>query len=175
MLIQVQGMSGRQEAGNRFQRWILFLLFCLPPLVQILLPLSLYRPPPLFLCLFLKLFQMERRRERVSRGLLLITLLLLLLYNLLIFPRSTVMRPSNNEKGEYFTTGDSLDSQTRDSEAENKGKDLQNRDSEAKNKAKPDELESARQTNKLRLQHLERACEEVDNHYIFWCKALWPF
>ena len=125
------------------------------PLVQILLPLSLYRPPPLFLCL--NLFQMERRRERVSRGLLLITLLLLLLYNLLIFPRPTVKRPSN-EKGEYFTTGDS---QTRDSWAENKGEDVQNRDSEAKNKAKPDELESARQTNKLRLQHLERACEEV--------------
>ena len=174
MLIQVQGMSGRQEAGNRFQRWILFLLFCLPPLVQILLPLSLYRPPPLFLCLFLKLFQMERRRERVSRGLLLITLLLLLLYNILIFPRPTVKRPSNEKEG-YFTTGDTLDSQTRHSEAENKGEDVQNRDSEAKNKAKPDELESARQTNKLRLQHLERACEEVDNHYIFWCKALWPF
>ena len=74
--------------------------------------------------------------------------------------RNTVEKPSN-EKGEYFTTGDSLDSQTRDSWAENKGEDVQNKDSEAKNKAKPDELESARQTNKLRLQHLERACEEV--------------
>ena len=110
---------------------------------------------------------MERRRERVSRGLLLITLLLLLLYNLLIFPRPTVEKPSNNEKGEYFTTGDSLDSQTRHSWAENKGKDVQNRDSEAKNKAKPDELESARQTNKLRLQHLERACEEVGNGQLY--------
>ena len=124
-------------------------------------------PPPLFLYLFLKLFQMERRRERVSRGLLLITLLLLLLYNLLIFPRPTVEKPSNNEKGEYFTTGDSLDSQTRHSWAENKGEDVQNRDSEAKNKAKPDELESARQTNKLRLQHLERACEEVGNGQLY--------
>ena len=79
--------------------------------------------------------------------------------------RNTVEKPSN-EKGEYFTTGDSLDSQTRDSWAENKGEDVQNKDSEAKNKAKPDELESARQTNKLRLQHLERACEEVDINYI---------
>ena len=96
----------------------------------------------------------------MSRGLLLITLLLLLLYNILIFPRPTVKRPSNEKEG-YFTTGDTLDSQTRHSEAENKGEDVQNRDSEAKNKAKPDELESARQTNKLRLQHLERACDEV--------------
>ena len=111
---------------------------------------------------------MERRRERVSRGLLLLTLLLLLLCNLLsTFPHLTPAAGREkkllNENGGYFTTGDSLNSQKRHSGAENKVEDAQNRDSEAENNAESDELESARQTNKLRLQHLKRACEEVGN------------
>ena len=115
---------------------------------------------------------MERRRERVSRGLLLLTLLLLLLCNLLsTFPHLTpaVGREKKllNENGGYFTTGDSLNSQKRHSGAENKVEDAQNRDSEAENNAESDELESARQTNKLRLHHLNRACEEVSNASLY--------
>ena len=107
---------------------------------------------------------MERRRERVVRGLLLITLTLLLFCNILLFPPLNGTKKTwSDEKEEYFTTGgDSLNSQKkRHSGAENRVKDVQNRDSEAKNKNESDELESARQTNKLRLQHLKRACEEV--------------
>ena len=121
-----------------------------------------------FMSLFqFQLFQMERRRERVSRGLLLLTLLLLLLCNLLTFhPPNPVGREkkSADEHEGHFTTGDSLNSQKSHSGAENKGSEGQNRDSEAKNKGESDEeVESARQTNKLRLQHLKRACEEVGN------------
>ena len=111
-----------------------------------------------------QLFQMERRRERVSRGLLLLTLLLLLLCNLLTFHSVGREKKSADEHEGHFTTGDSLNSQKSHSGAENKGSEGQNRDSEAKNKGESDEeVESARQTNKLRLQHLKRACEEVGN------------
>ena len=118
-----------------------------------------------FMSLFqFQLFQMERRRERVSRGLLLITLLLLLLCNLLTFNSVGREKKSADEHEGHFTTGDSLNSQKSHSGAENKGSEGQNRDSEAKNKGESDEeVESARQTNKLRLQHLKRACEEVGN------------
>ena len=103
----------------------------------------------------------------MSRGLLLLTLLLLLLCNLLsTFPHLTpaLERELLNEN---FTTGDSLNSQKRHSGAENKVEDAQNRDSEAENNAESDELESARQTNKLRLHHLKRACEEVGNASLY--------
>ena len=114
-----------------------------------------------------QLFQMERRRERVSRGLLLLTLLLLLLCNLLTFhPLNLVGREkkSADEHEGYFTTGDSLNSQKRHTGAENKGSEAQNSNSEVENKAESDEVEqTARQTNKLRLQHLKRACDEVSN------------
>ena len=101
----------------------------------------------------------------MSRGLLLLTLLLLLLCNLLsTFPHLTpAVGREKKLLNENFTTGDSLNSQKRHSGAENKVEDAQNRDSEAENNAESDELESARQTNKLRLHHLKRACEEVGN------------
>ena len=102
----------------------------------------------------------------MSRGLLLITLLLLLLCNILtLHPLNLVGREkkSADEHEGYFTTGDSLNSQKRHSGAENKVQEPQNRDSEGKNKAESDEVESRRETNKLRLQHLNRACEEVSN------------
>ena len=119
---------------------------------------------------------MERRRERVVRGLLLITLTLLLLCNIFVFPPLNGTKKSSDEKEEYFTTGgDSLNSQKSHSGAENKVKDVQNKDSEAKNKNESDELESARQTNKLRLQHLKRACDEVGNSSRFHAQTVKSF
>ena len=104
----------------------------------------------------------------MSRGLLLITLLLLLLCNILtLHPLNLVGREkkSADEHEGYFTTGDSLNSQKRHTGAENKGSEAQNSDSEGENKAESDEVEqSARQTNKLRLQHLKRACDEVGSN-----------
>ena len=120
---------------------------------------------------------MERRRVK---GLLL-TLILLLVYNLIIVPPLGFNRHEGKKASseENFTTAsDSPVSQKRHSEDENKAGSTQNNASVTKNKA-VDELgssaretnnssltknnfgSSARETNNLRLQHLTRDCEEV--------------
>ena len=116
---------------------------------------------------------------------LLLTLILLLVYNLIIVPPHGFHLHHEVHEGEkasskkiFTTASDSPISQKRHSEDENKARSTQNNASVTKNKA-VDELGSsaretnnlsltknnlgstARETNNLRLQHLTRDCEEV--------------
>ena len=94
---------------------------------------------------------MERRRVK---GLLLVFLLLLVVYNLLIVPPLGFHLHEGRKASleENFTTAsDSASSQKRHSEDENKAGSTQNNASVTKNKAVDELGSSARETNNLSL------------------------
>ena len=93
---------------------------------------------------------MERRREK---GLLL-TLILLLVYNLIIVPPlgfNCHEGEKASSKGNFTTASESASSQKRHSGDENKARSTQNNASVTKNKAVDELGSSARETNNLSL------------------------